>query len=47
MDGDERQDMMVNLIDYIVDPRIHLKNYMVMMDSQKALANLQANEDLF
>jgi len=38
---------MVNLIDYIVDPRIHLKNYMIMMDTQKALARLQVNEDQF
>ena len=30
-----------------MDPRIHLKNYVIIADTQKALANLQVNEDLF
>lgn len=38
LDGDLREDNLVNLIDYMVDPQIHLKNYVVIADIQKALA---------
>ena len=31
----------------MVDPRIHLKNYVIIADTQKALAALQASDHLF
>jgi hypothetical protein len=40
VDGDVKEDNLVNLIDYIVDPCIQLKNYVVIADTQAALARI-------
>lgn len=47
VDGDQTEDLFVNMIDYIVEPSIHLKNYVVIADTQTALARIQADDDLF
>jgi len=40
VDGDIKEENLVNLIDYIVDPCIQLKNYVVIADTQAALSRV-------
>lgn len=47
VDGDIKEDNLVNLIDYIVDPCIQLKNYVVIADTQAALSRVQNSQELF